>query len=226
MYVHPAFQIDRSTALSFASARGFGTFVTCAEGRLVASALPFLLSYAANGTPVIEFHVARANALAAIAENGGEWLLTVMGPDTYVSPDWYASPDQVPTWLYESVHLSGSGRVMSPARLAVHLDRLTEKFESWLAPKAPWEPNQVSPGRYKMLSKAILGIEMEVEAVEGSLKLNQHKSDADHVAIAQALSQQENKDAQYLSERMIALRPHLDYDHATLARAKNQEGAM
>ena len=226
MYVHPAFQIDRATALAFAAARGFGTFVTCAEGRPVGSALPFLLSYASDGTPVIEFHVARANAFAAIAENGGKWLLTVMGADTYVSPDWYASADQVPTWLYESVHLSGSVRVMSPTRLAVHLNRLTETFESWLAPKPPWEPNQVSPGRYRMLSKAILGIEMEVETVEGSLKLNQHKSDADHVAIARALSHQNNKDAQDIAARMIALRPHLDYDGATMTHVANLEGAM
>jgi transcriptional regulator len=226
MYVHPAFAIDRSTALCFAAAHGFGTFVTCADGHPVASPLPFLLSYKADGTPLVEFHVARANGLAAIAERGGEWLLSVTGADAYVSPDWYASPDQVPTWLYESVQLSGPAQVMSATRLAVHLDQLSEKFESWLAPKPPWTPGQISPARYKMLSKAIVGMEMEVTGVEGAFKLNQHKSDADHVAIAQALSQQCGEDAQYLAKRMTTLRPHLDYQGAPQAAAASLEGAM
>ena len=37
------------------------------------------------------------------------WLMAVNGADAYVSPDWYVSPDQVPTWLYQAVHLTGTG---------------------------------------------------------------------------------------------------------------------
>ncbi len=226
MYVHPAFQTDRTSSLAFVAERGFGTFIACVRVRPIASPLPFLLSYRADGSPVVEFHVARANALAAAAAGGGEWLLTVTGADAYVSPDWYASPDQVPTWLYEAVHLSGPVRIMTASDLDAHLQRLSEKFEGWLAPKPAWTPDQVTSARYKMLSKAIVGIEMDVAEIEGSFKLNQHKSDADHVSVAHALAAQDNEDAKYLAARMMQLRPHLAYEGAGATADAGLEGVM
>jgi transcriptional regulator len=61
-----------------------------------------------------------------------------------------------------------------------------------------------------MLMKAIVGIEMTVETVKGSFKLNQHKADADHVAAA--LARENDAGSQAMAARMIALRPHLDYE--------------
>jgi len=55
------------------------------------------------------FHVARNNPLAKLADGKSQWLMAVTGADAYVSPDWYVSPDQVPTWLYQAVHLTGTG---------------------------------------------------------------------------------------------------------------------
>jgi transcriptional regulator len=52
---------------------------------------------------------------------------------------------------------------------------------------------------------------MTVEDVEGSLKLNQHKSDADHIAVANALILRSEPAAQEIGRQMVALRPHLDY---------------
>jgi transcriptional regulator len=48
--------------------------------------------------------------------------------------------------------------------------------------------------------------------VEGSFKLNQHKTDADNVSVANALAAQPDPDAQLLAARMVALRPHLLYE--------------
>src|SRR5262245_45984484 len=111
MYVPSHFKLDRAACLAFAQARGFGTVVGFDGARPQASSLPFVLSYAADGTPRAQFHVARGNPLGALAAKGGQWLISVAGPDAYVSPLWYVSPDQVPTWLYESVQLSGPVRV-------------------------------------------------------------------------------------------------------------------
>ena len=111
MYVHPAFKVHPATSLAFAAARGFGLVIACDGGRPVASPLPFRLIEQDGKTPKLEFHVARGNQLAQIAERGGTWLVAVTGHDAYVSPDWYATPEQVPTWLYETVHLSGPVRL-------------------------------------------------------------------------------------------------------------------
>src|SRR5215470_12796368 len=135
MYTPPPFKSDRAASLAFAEARGFG--MVCAfDGRKpIASLLPFYLSYADDGTPRAAFHVARGNPLVKLADGASSWLLAVSGADAYVSADWYVSADQVPTWLYQSVHLTGTVRRFSDDELAAHVDQLSAKFEGWLAPK-------------------------------------------------------------------------------------------
>ncbi len=211
MYTPPMFKPERAASLAFAQARGFGT-VTAWDGKKpVASSLPFYLTSADDGTPHAAFHVARNNPLAKVADGKSPWLMAVTGADAYVSADWYVSPDQVPTWLYQAVHLTGTVRMLSDSELGPHLEALSAKFESWLAPKPPWLVSKVTAGRLEMLKKAIVGLVMTVDEVEGSFKLNQHKSDADYVAIASALLQRPDEATQTIGKQMVALRPQLDY---------------
>jgi len=128
MYAPPAFETDRAVALAFAAARGFGLVIASDGGRPVASLLPFHVSEADGGLPRVQFHVARGNPLVDLAAKGGTWLIAVAGADTYVSPDWYVSPDQVPTWLYETVQLSGPVHIVPPDHTPAHLERLAAKF--------------------------------------------------------------------------------------------------
>ena len=209
MYTPPPFKSDRAASLAFAQARGFGTVCARDGEKPVASALPFCLSSADDGTPIAAFHVARGNALARQANGRSRWLLAVNGADAYVSADWYASPDQVPTWLYQAVHLTGPVELMPEGELGAHLDALSAKFESWLAPKPPWTVDKVSAGRQQMLKKAIVGLKMTVEDIEGNFKLNQHKSDADHLAVANALAAQDDPASQQLAGGMRELRPQV-----------------
>jgi transcriptional regulator len=218
MYVNSHFKLHRAASLAFAAARGFGLVIASAGGRPVASHLPFRLIEADGKTPKLEFHVARANALGAIAEKGGTWLVAVQGPDAYVSPDWYASADQVPTWLYEAVHLSGPVQVIPGEHIRAHTERMSGTFEKWLSPKPEWTLDKVPDRRREMLLSAIVAVEMTIETIEGNSKLNQHKSDADHVAIAHALARQPDHSAREIAKRMVALRPALDY------RMTNAEG--
>jgi transcriptional regulator len=219
MYAPSFFQPDRAASLAFAAARGFGTVCAYDGAKPVASALPFCLEYLNDGTPAVAFHVARGNALAARADGKSKWLIAVNGADTYVSPHWYASPDQVPTWLYQAVHLSGPVRIMSGQELGEHLDALSAKFEGWLAPKPCWSTGEMTAGRREAMMKAIVGLVMTVEDIEGSFKLNQHKSDVDHAAVAIELLGQGDADAQRIGKRMVALRPQLDYDSLVPAGA-------
>jgi transcriptional regulator len=209
MYIHPAFRMDAAASLAFAAARGFGLVVANDGGKPVASPLPFLVVHREGAPTRIEFHVARNNPLATLAAAGGVWLLAVQGFDTYVSPDWYVTPDQVPTWLYESAHFSGPVRVMSSAERAEHVERLSDEFEARLAPKPVWKLAKVAQNRREMLLQGIVAIEMTVHSVEGSAKLNQHKTDADQVAVAEALAARHEPAARATAARMTALRPSL-----------------
>jgi transcriptional regulator len=201
------FKPDRAVSLAFAQARGFGTVCAWEGSRPIASSLPFCLVYTDDGTPQVAFHVARHNPLAQLADGASSWLMTVNGADAYVSADWYASPDQVPTWLYQAVHLAGAVRRLSESELGPHLDALSANFEGWLAPKPPWTSSKMTAGRLDAMKKAIVGLVMTVEEIEGSFKLNQHKSDADHAAIADALALQVDPGGQQLARTMRAMRP-------------------
>ncbi|MGZ5873097.1 MAG: FMN-binding negative transcriptional regulator [Bradyrhizobium sp.] len=209
MYTPPMFKPDRAASLAFAEARGFGMICAWDGSKPIASSLPFYIAFADDGTPQAKFHVARGNPLAGLADGTSSWLLAVTGADAYVSADWYASQDQVPTWLYQAVHLTGTVRKLSDSELGPHLDALSAKFENWLAPKPPWSSSKMTAGRLDALKKAIVGLVMTVEEVEGSFKLNQHKSDVDHVAVAGALALQADAGSQRLAHAMRALRPQL-----------------
>jgi transcriptional regulator len=202
MYTPPLFKPDRAACLTFAQARGFGTVCAWDGNRPIASSVPFILTAAADGTPLAAFHVARGNALANLADGTSSWLLAVNGADAYVSADWYVSPDQVPTWLYRAVHLTGSVRKQSESELGPHLDALSAKFENWLAPKPPWTLAKVTAGRLEALKKAIVGLVMSVEEIEGSFKLNQTKSEVDYAAVASALGSQADTNAQQIAGLM------------------------
>src|SRR5579863_2230127 len=207
MYTPPFFKQDHAASLAFAEERGFGTVCAWTGTKPIASLLPFYLSHAADGTLEVLFHLARQNPLAKLADGTTSWLLAVNGPDAYVSPDWYVSPDQVPTWLYQSVHLTGTVRVLSDDELAVQIDTLSKKFENWLLPKKPWTSAKMTPARLETMKKAIVGLVMTVEEVEGSLKLNQHKSEADYAAVAVALAAQGDAGSQQIAGLMRETRP-------------------
>ena len=107
----------------------------------------------------------------------------------------------------------GTVRKLSDGELGPHLDALSAKFESWLAPKPPWTTSKMTAGRLDAMKKAIVGLVMSVEEVEGSFKLNQHKSDVDHAAVAAALARQPEAAAQVLANEMRLLRPQLFEGH-------------
>ena len=54
-------------------------------------------------------------------------------------------------------------------------------------------------------------IDLVVDEIEGQSKLNQHKSDEDHVAVADMLARAEETESQRLAAKMRALRPTLGY---------------
>ena len=215
MYVQPAFRIDRSDCLAFAAARGFGLVVAHDGTRPTGSPLPFDISYRDDGTPVASFHVARNNPLTALAARGDIWLLAVSGADAYVSPEWYVTPEQVPTWLYETVHLSGRVRIAPTPDKRGHLDRMTAHFERPDTGAPMWTSERLTPGRREAMLNAIVAIEMDIEQVEGSAKLNQNKSKADFQAVVMHLREQDDAMARQIAARMVALKPNLSYEDAT-----------
>ena len=179
MHPSPIFrQASREANLAFASERGFGVLAVDAgdAGGPLLSHIPFLL---AEDGSAVHAHLARPNPILCCLEEGERpAVLAVGGPDGYVSPDWYeADPGLVPTWNYVAVHLRGRLRLRPEEALRDHLDALAAQFEERLLPKPPWRTTKVPERQLQALMRAILPVELEVETVDGTWKLNQNRAD-------------------------------------------------
>ncbi|MFV0294796.1 MAG: FMN-binding negative transcriptional regulator [Hyphomicrobiaceae bacterium] len=187
MYVNPAFKTDEDTAWAYVIERGFGAVIAHDGLAPMASHVPLLVKETA-GQRTIEFHVARPNPLHTVVAEHPHVMIAVSGPDAYISPDWYASVDQVPTWNYQAAHITGIARIMPSDQLRDHVDQLSLAFERQLKPKKPWTTSKVSERKLEAMLKAIVGIEVEVETIEASMKLGQNKAVADRMEAARMLA--------------------------------------
>ncbi|MET3990173.1 FMN-binding negative transcriptional regulator [Bradyrhizobium barranii] len=208
--LRPQFRIEEQRALEFAGRRGFGMIVAADEHGPRASHVPFVLGER-DGQVVVQIHFTAKNPLVALADGTRRFLLIVAGDDAYISNDWYSSRDNVSTWLYEAVHLSGVAHLRELDENRGHGDALLAVSEARL-PKQPWDLAQMEPGKRESMLAAIRVVDLVVDTVEGQAKLNQHKSDADHVAVADRLARSEETGHGRLARKMQALRPGLGYE--------------
>jgi len=208
--LRPQFHIEERRALEFAGQRGFGTIVAADERGPRASHVPFVLGER-DGRAMVQIHLTARNPLVPLADGSRRFLLIVAGDDAYISNDWYASRDNVSTWLYEAVHLSGVAHLRDMDQNRGHGDALLAVAEARL-PKPPWDLAQMEPSKRESMLAAIRVIDLMVDDVEGQAKLNQHKSDADHVAVAGRLARSDESGHRRLARKMQALRPGLDYE--------------
>lgn len=183
MHPNPIFRREPEFLhLNLVRQRGFGTLAVNADPAPLLSHVPFILSEDATQ---IEMHLVRSNPIARM-EMPVSAVLSVMGPDGYVSPDWYGDDThaQVPTWNYVAAHLRGTLAPLADDRLKEHLDRLSASFEERLTPKKPWTSDKMPEGAMARLMRAIRPFRLIVEHVDGTWKLNQNKDDAHREAAA------------------------------------------
>ena len=208
--LRPQFRIEESRALAFAAERGFGVIVAADERGPRASHVPFVIARRDTGV-IVQIHFTARNPLVELADGTRRFLLIVSGDDAYISNDWYASRDNVSTWLYEAVHLSGVAHLRQLDENRGHGDALLAVSEARL-PKEPWDLAQMESTKRESMLSAIRVIDVVVDQIEGQSKLNQHKSDEDHVAVANHLARAEETGSRRLGERLRALRPGLGYE--------------
>ena len=183
MHPNPAFRSedhDRFEALI--SDVGFGmVFMTTPEGPRVAHAPVLPYGEIGKGGD-IRFHLAKSNAITPHLD-GARALLTVNGPDGYVSPRWYDNRDTVPTWDYVALEMEGSVRVLSDGELEQLLVDVIDAFEERLAGE-PWLSSETSGKVWSGLFRGITGFAMKVEEYRPTFKLSQKKNTQERARIA------------------------------------------
>ena len=78
--------------------------------------------------------------------------------------------------------------------------------------KQPWELDGDGAHQARVDAVGIRVIDLVVDQIEGQSKLNQHKSDEDHVAVANQLARAEETGSRRLAEKMRLSRPGLGYE--------------
>lgn len=186
MYVPAHFEANDADALVAKLACGAATLVSVdAEGQPIASHLPILWDAERR---IARGHIARANPHWRLG--AGKGLLVLMGANAYVSPGFYPSKAEhgkvVPTWNYETVHLSGAIEWFDDAaRLEAIVRALSALHEA--ARPAPWSIDDAPRPYIENLLRAIVGVEMRVERIEAKQKLSQNKSAADFGGVVRGL---------------------------------------
>jgi len=171
MYAPKSFRETRREVLrDLVRAYPFATVVVQVQGGLVANHLPFEWN-----DNVLQAHVARGNELAAM--DGAQVLVVFQGPQGYISPNWYPSKHEtgreVPTWNYTVVHVHGRLRVVDDAAwVRAQLEALTDHHES--GQPQPWKISDAPEDHVEKLLRAIVGIEVTIERIEGKFKLSQN----------------------------------------------------
>jgi transcriptional regulator len=188
MYSPSHFEETRLATLhALVEAHPLGTLVTHTAAELAADHIPFEIAAPTAEAPhgTLRAHVARSNPLWRQA--GAETLVVFQGPSAYVSPSLYeekpVSGKVVPTWNYAVVHAHGRLRAIEdPAWILALLERLTARHEA--ARAAPWAVRDAPAEYIDTLLKAIVGIEIPLERLQGKWKLSQNRPQADRAAVS------------------------------------------
>ena len=161
-----------------------------AEGPL-ANAIPFLLQPTLGPLGTLECHMARANGQWRDID-GQQVLVVFQGPQAYVSPSFYETKREtgkvVPTWNYAMVQVRGVARLRAdPDWLGKQIEALTTRHESGRTPS--WAVSDAPRTYIESQLRGIVGIEIEIAAIEGKWKVSQNRPEADRRGVADGLSQ-------------------------------------
>jgi transcriptional regulator len=185
MYVPAHFKPTDDEVRELLRHHGAADLITSTDEGLLATMLPLIWIEPTDGADgswgVLHGHVARNNQQWKVATSS-EALVIVRGPNAYISPAWYATKREhgrvVPTWNYVTAHVYGELVIHDdPGWVETNVRALTAKHEANRT--KPWSVDDAPEPYVEGQLKAIVGVEVRIDRVEGKAKLSQNRSDAD-----------------------------------------------
>ena len=203
MYTPPHFREDRIEVMRELMGRfPLAALVTVGPDGLEANHIPLIHDPAPAPFGTLLGHVAKANSqwLGSRADFGA--LAIFQGPQAYISPSLYPSKAEhgkvVPTWNYAVVHAHASLTIHEdPEWLRGLVTRLTETHEA--ARLAPWQVSDAPPGYIDGLLRAIVGVELHIDKLEGKWKVSQNREETDRLRIVAAFEASADQSAQEMA---------------------------
>lgn len=191
MYNPSPFAEDRTDVLhAFIRQYPLAAIVSCGPDGPVATHVPVVLHGNAGANGVLRCHFARANRQWETIQSSPAILAIMQGPEHYITPDWYRSKRDhgkvVPTWNYVAVHVRGKAKLFeSQDELQQHLRALTDQNE--ITRETPWSIDDAPKPYIDALSRAIVGIEIEISGIEGKWKISQNRPETDRKGVVAGL---------------------------------------
>lgn len=206
-------QNNPDDCLALIRAHPLGVLIQHAGGSLDVNHIPFVLD--TSDTPwLLKAHIARANPLWQQA-NGTSVLVVFRADDAYISPNWYASKADshrvVPTWNYAVAHAQGVLRVVDDRDWLVRqIETLTSQEEDKVAAvlKAQgvdfnlWQVGDAPSDFVDALLRAIIGIEIPIDALDAKFKLSQNQTVGNQQSVVDALRVQGQPLAQLMQTQL------------------------
>lgn len=191
-------QPDLSATQALIDAHPLGAWVVQAGEGLVANHVPFLLDRSRGPHGTLLGHVSRANPVWRQLQDGTPSVVMFQGPQSYITPGWYpgkaAHGEVVPTWNYVVAHAHGVPRAVDDAQwLHEFLMRLTATHEA--AQAVPWAMTDAPAAFVDKLLRAVVGIEIPIDRLEGKLKASQDEAIPDRLGTVRGLLAQGNANA-------------------------------
>ena|SRR5690242_2530786 len=209
MYTPSAFREARLPELHAAiESIAFASLISTTVDGLQVSHIPLLLAPEEGPYGTLYGHVARANAHAACS--GAPSLAIFLGPHAYISAGWYPGKQthgkEVPTWNYIAVHAHGILTTFDdPAALRELLRKLTNRHERSMP--TPWRLDDAPVGFIDRNLKAIIGLRLPIDRLEGKWKLSQNRTDADRAGVLAGLDQQDDETSRQMANAIRAANP-------------------
>lgn len=191
MYQPPHHREDRlDVQHALIESHPFGLLISTGPEGLLANGLPFLLRREAGALGTLAAHMARANEQWRTLD-GQSVLVVFQGPQTYITPAFYETKREtgkvVPTWNYAMVQARGLARVHAdPAWLDGQIGALTDRHEEKRS--RPWAVEDAPRPYIKSQMRGIVGVEIEIAAIEGKWKVSQNRPEADRRGVAEGLA--------------------------------------
>lgn len=170
-------QDDPDSLYHLIKAYPLGTLITSESGEIDASHIPFYLNQSdASEEVTLLSHIAKANKLWKNCSDGQNILLIFHGPNAYISPNFYPSKQEsgkvVPTWNYSVVHVKGRVYFKHEPEWILQLLKNITNFHELKSQPSPWSVDDAPANFTKALSKAVVGLEIEIDELVGNFKLS------------------------------------------------------
>jgi len=205
MYVPPHFEeVRQSEIQSILDEFPLATIVCQNDGELIVNHIPLLL----DDEKHFIGHIALANPLHKIFEDGADALAIFHAQDTYISPNWYKTKEtthkHVPTWNYQVVHIKGKLRFdhSKKAKLSA-VGKLTKTHEKIHSGKNEWKMADAPKDYMDEMVKNIVAFKFIVTNIMAKSKMSQNREPEDFVSVEKAMKA---KDKSFLAESMARFR--------------------